>query len=75
MWVAETEGAKFWLGVVTQLRNRGVEDIFVACVDGLKGLAESIDTVYPKTEMKPFSDSAKLVTVQPNICTMITISS
>src|SRR5215210_7376736 len=40
MWVAQTEGAKFWLGVVTELRNRGVEEIFIACVDGLKGLPE-----------------------------------
>lgn len=36
-WVAETEGAKFWLQVVTEIQNRGVKDIFIACVDGLKG--------------------------------------
>jgi putative transposase len=52
MWVAQTEGAKFWLGVVTELRNRGVEDIFIACVDGLKGLPEAIETVFPKTEVQ-----------------------
>src|SRR5215216_6823635 len=40
MWVAQSEGAKFWLSIVTELRNRGVRDIFVACVDGLKGLPE-----------------------------------
>jgi putative transposase len=52
MWVAQTEGAKFWLGVVTELRNRGVEDIFIACVDGLKGLPEAIETLYPQTEVQ-----------------------
>ena len=50
--VAQTEGAKFWLGVVTELRNRGVHDIFIACVDGLKGLPEAIETVYPQTEVQ-----------------------
>ena len=43
MWVAQTEGAKFWLGVVTELKNRGVSDIFIACADGLKGLPEAIE--------------------------------
>jgi putative transposase len=52
MWVAQTEGAKFWLGVVTELRNRGVQDIFIACVDGLKGLPEAIETVFPHTEVQ-----------------------
>ena len=37
MWIAQTEGAKFWLSVMTELKNRGVQDILVACVDGLKG--------------------------------------
>ncbi len=49
MWASETEGAKFWLGVVTELKNRGVRDIFIACVDGLKGFPEAIETVFPKT--------------------------
>jgi putative transposase len=52
MWVGQTEGAKFWLGVVTELRNRGVEDIFIACVDGLKGLPEAIETVFPQTQVQ-----------------------
>jgi putative transposase len=52
MWVAQSEGAKFWLGVVTELRNRGIEDIFIACVDGLKGLPEAIEAVFPKTEIQ-----------------------
>ena len=47
LWLAQTEGAKFWLQVVTELRNRGVQDIFIACVDGLKGFPEAIETVFP----------------------------
>ena len=49
MWLEETEGAKFWLKVITELKNRGVEDILIACVDGLKGFPEAIATVFPKT--------------------------
>ena len=49
LWLAQTEGAKFWLQVVTELRNRGVQDIFIACVDGLKGFPEAIETVFPQT--------------------------
>lgn len=52
MWASENEGAKFWLGVVTELRNRGVRDIFIACVDGLKGFPEAIETVFPKTTVQ-----------------------
>ena len=52
MWVAENEGAKFWLQVVTELRNRGVQDIFIACVDGLKGFPEAIETVFPQTQVQ-----------------------
>lgn len=52
MWVAENEGAKFWLQVVTELRNRGVQDIFIACVDGLKGFPEAIETVFPFTQVQ-----------------------
>jgi len=52
MWVAENEGAKFWLQVVTELNNRGVEDIFIACVDGLKGFPEAIETVFPRTQVQ-----------------------
>lgn len=48
LWIAQTEGAKFWLNVVTELKNRGVQDIFIACVDGLKGFPEAIETVFPK---------------------------
>ena len=52
MWTAETEGAKFWLQVVTELKNRGVKDIFIACVDGLKGFPEAIETVFPDTQIQ-----------------------
>lgn len=52
MWTAETEGAKFWLQVVTELKNRGVKDIFIACVDGLKGFPEAIESVFPKTQVQ-----------------------
>lgn len=49
LWIAQTEGAKFWLQVMTELKNRGVTDLFIACVDGLKGFPEAIETVFPKT--------------------------
>src|SRR5437870_6639434 len=52
LWVAQTEGAKFWLQVMTELKNRGVNDIFIACVDGLKGFPEAIETVFPQTEVQ-----------------------
>jgi putative transposase len=52
LWIAQTEGAKFWLQVVTELKNRGVTDIFIACVDGLKGFPEAIEAVFPKTEVQ-----------------------
>jgi putative transposase len=52
LWVAPTEGAKFWLQVTTELKNRGVQDIFIACVDGLKGFPEAIEAVFPKTAVQ-----------------------
>ncbi|TPQ27630.1 IS256 family transposase [Methylomonas koyamae] len=52
LWIAQTEGAKFWLQVVTELKNRGVQDIFIACVDGLKGFPEAIETVYPQAAVQ-----------------------
>ena len=52
LWIAQTEGAKFWLQVVTELKNRGVNDIFIACVDGLKGFPEAIETVFPQAEVQ-----------------------
>lgn len=52
LWVGEAEGANFWLNVLTELKNRGVEDIFIACIDGLKSFPEAINTVFPKTEIQ-----------------------
>lgn len=52
LWIAETEGAKFWLSVFTELKSRGLEDCFIACVDGLKGLPEAIESVYPQTRVQ-----------------------
>jgi putative transposase len=52
IWIAQTEGAKFWLQVITELKNRGLQDIFIACVDGLKGFPEAIETIYPKAAVQ-----------------------
>ena len=52
IWMEKTEGAKFWLSVITDIQNRGVEDIYIACVDGLKGFPEAINAVFPKTEVQ-----------------------
>lgn len=51
-WTSENEGAKFWLSITTELKNRGIKDIFIACVDGLKGFPEAIETVFPKTQVQ-----------------------
>jgi len=52
LWIEVNEGAKFWLSVITELKNRGVKDIFIACVDGLKGFPEAINAVFPETEIQ-----------------------
>lgn len=52
LYLSESEGAKFWLSVITDLRNRGVEDILIAAVDGLKGFPEAINSIFPKTEVQ-----------------------
>jgi len=53
MWIGgEAEGAKFWLGVLTELKNRGLKDIFIACVDGLKGFPDAIEVEYPQTKIQ-----------------------
>ena len=52
IWLAQTEGAKFWLQVITELKNRGVEDILIACCDGLKGFPEAIESVFPRTTVQ-----------------------
>jgi putative transposase len=52
LWVGEAEGAKFWLGVLSELKNRGLEDMLIAAIDGLKGFPEAIESVYPKTQVQ-----------------------
>lgn len=52
LWTSATEGAKLWMQILTEIRNRGVQDILIACVDGLKGFPEAIQAVYPKTEVQ-----------------------
>lgn len=52
LWISENEGAKFWLGILTELQTRGIQDIFIASVDGLTGFPEAINTVFPKTKIQ-----------------------
>jgi putative transposase len=52
IWFQETEGAKFWMQVLTELKQRGVRDILIACVDGLKGFPEAIEAIFPKTTVQ-----------------------
>jgi putative transposase len=52
MWLSENEGARFWLNVLTELQNRGVKDILIACVDGLKGFPDAINTAFPDTQIQ-----------------------
>jgi putative transposase len=52
LWTSSNEGAKFWLGVLTELKNRGVKDVLIACVDGLKGFPQAVETVFPETRVQ-----------------------
>jgi putative transposase len=52
LWLGENEGAKFWLSCLTDLKNRGLRDVFVACIDGLSGFAEAIHAAYPETQVQ-----------------------
>jgi len=52
IWLEQSEGAKFWLKIMTELKNRGVRDIFIACVDGLKGFPEAIEATFPQAEVQ-----------------------
>jgi len=52
LWSSGNEGAKFWLGVLTELRNRGVKDVLIVCVDGLKGFPQAIETVFPEARVQ-----------------------
>jgi putative transposase len=52
LWMTQNESSKFWLSVLTELQNRGVKDIFIACVDGLTGFPEAIEAVFPQTQVQ-----------------------
>lgn len=52
LWIADTEGAKFWMNIITELKNRGLEDILIACIDGLKGFPDAINSIYPDTRIQ-----------------------
>jgi len=52
LWIAETEGAKFWMGVLTELKNRGARDILIACMDELSGFPDTVRAVYPQTRIQ-----------------------
>ena len=62
MWIGENESAKFWATVLNSLKNRGVEDIFIACTDNLNGFSAAIEAVYPKTEIQNCATVAHSVT-------------
>ena len=51
LWIAQNEGAKFWLGVLNELKNRGVDDLFIACIDGLTGFPEAVEAAFPDTQV------------------------
>ncbi len=53
LWIADNEGAKFWLSVMTELKNRGVQDILIAVVDGLEGFPDAITAAFPDTAVTP----------------------
>ena len=52
LWIERSEGATFWFGVLNDLKNRGLEDVFIFCVDGLKGFPEAIEAVYPQSQVQ-----------------------
>ncbi len=52
LWTGAAEGAKFWLNVLTELRNRGAKDVYLVCVDGLKGFPQAIESVYPEAQVQ-----------------------
>jgi transposase-like protein len=52
LWIAQSEGAKFWMGVLNKIKNRGVQDILIACMDGLSGFPEAVRAVYPDTRVQ-----------------------
>jgi len=72
MWFQETEGAKFWMQVLSDLKTRGVQDILIACVDGLKGFPEAIEAIFPKTTVQTcivhYADTRVMPTRQRSAC-------
>ena len=52
LWTSSNEGAQFWLSVLTELRNRGVKDMLIVCVDGLKGFPQAIEAVFPQAQVQ-----------------------
>lgn len=75
LWTSDNEGAKLWLKVLTELKNRGVEDIFIACVDGLKGFPEAIELMFPQAANHPGNRAALHSTygaAQSELCVMET---
>jgi transposase-like protein len=52
MWIERNEGSKFWMGILNELKNRGVQDVLIAAVDGLTGFPDAINAVFPKTEVQ-----------------------
>src|ERR1700733_9328932 len=52
LWTSASEGAKFWMNILTELRNRGVRDIYLVCVDGLKGFPQAIEAIFPKAQVQ-----------------------
>ena len=52
IWVGENEGSKFWLSVLSEIRSRGVKDVLITCIDGLKGFKEAIKTIFPDAEVQ-----------------------
>ena len=67
LWVAETEGAKYWRTVLTELHNRGLKDVFIAGVDGLTGFPEAIQTVYLRTKVPLFRGTAAVIVQQTHL--------
>lgn len=52
LWISDTEGSNFWMGIITELKNRGLNDILIACIDGLKGFPKAINAIYPQTKIQ-----------------------
>jgi len=58
IWIGDNESSKFWLGVLNDLKNRGVEDVLIFCVDGLTGIKEAINAAYPKAEVQRWHNTS-----------------